>query len=486
MSGKMREILILKIGTPPPDGCTPSTGAPPGFAAWTREVEDEPAHAEEKRAPGKPRTILLAAEMILSGLESEVSEQTPAMPLPFDVNAPQIQATAERLDTMPPLAPALIRQIIAALRRAEIHDLGRIEDPGDEDAPPPPLHALAAQDRRRVLLHLKRLLGATITVDGQREQPNPLADGLAILALIATPAVEAADTIFALRLTAAIVERDTIRAHLVEKMPLPHPPKRPETRTIGSLHLADREAYDRSWKRYEEGMPTWRLTSDARRLEWANRLAAIVGEIEQIRHQRRTASPITWALDLAIQIGVLDPARGTPIGTLRTVARDDAALLDAIAAAVVPDDSKPTERRARSALRALLEEHRGDLLSLAPQDLAPYLTGDLTDATLRKRVERSLAALTAAPKTPDEAERLAWYRARCARLGALLWPAPSAHEIAAEVAALRARIVRHDVAPASPVDDDKPTAERILETLEPERLTAEDAFAIEIAEAMNF
>jgi hypothetical protein len=336
------------------------------------------------------------------------------------------------------------------------------------------------------LLHLKRLLGATITVDGQQEQPDPLADGLAILALIAAPAVKGAEQILAHRLTAAIVERDAIRADLATRLPLPHPPKRPETRRIGALHLAEREAYDRTWATYTQRMEAYKLARDSRLLEWANPLAKIVGQIEQIRHQQRSAAPITWALDLAIQIGVVDPASGAPIGTLRTVARNDAAILDALAAAVVPDASRASDLETRTALRELIEANRGDLLSLVGEVFTPYLVGDLDDLNLRKRVERSLAALTARPTLPDDAERLRWYGARCARLGALLWPAPSPDAIAAEAAAAKARILRHEVAPATPVAAPARTVERTVETLEPERLTADDARVHEILEALNF
>ncbi len=476
----MRQILIIKSDAAPPDGCTPTTGAPPGYQAWTREVEDTATNDAPKRAPGKPRTILDAMEMMLSGLESQISAETPAMALPFDVNAPEIQATAPILDTMAPLAPSLIRKIVAALRIADVVDLGAPSDPEKPSA----LHAFAAEERRRVLIHLKRLLGATITIDGQKEQPDPLADGLAVLALIAAPAVKAQQQILAERLTAAIFERNEIRLGLAEKIPTPYPPKKPEERKIGSMHLADREAYERSCKTYTEKMTAYKIERDATLLQWANPLAQIVGRIEKIRHQQRTDSPILRALDLAIQIGVQDPATGAPIGTTRQVRRDDAALLDAIAAAVVPEASRESERATRATLRETMEQHRGDILSLVDEVFTPYTSSDLTDANLRKRIERSLAALTATPSEPDQAERLRWYRARCARLGALLWPPPSPDLIKAEKVAARARILRHAPA-ATPKAKPEPSESSEVETLEPERLGAEDAAALAILREMN-
>lgn len=478
----MRQILIIKSDAAPPDGCTPTTGAPPGYQAWTREVEDTATNDAPKRAPGKPRTILDAVEMMLSGLESQISAETPAMVLPFDVNAPTIQADTRSLDEMPPLAPALIRKIFAALRNAEIYDLAPPEDLNAATA----LDALAAEDRRRVLIHLKRLLGATITIDGQKEQPDALADGLAVLAMIAAPAVKAQEQILAERLTAAIVERDAIRLLLAEMITTPHPPKKPEKRKIGSMHLGDREAYERTWKTYTERMAAYKIEREATLLQWANALAQIVGRIEKIRHHQRTASPISWALDLAIQIGVQDPATGTLIGTTRDVRRDDAAILDAIAAAVVPDASRESERATRATLREMMQEHRGDILSLVDEVFAPYTSSDLTDANLRKRVERSLAALTATPKDPDEAERLRWYRARGARLGALLWPPPSPDLIKAEKIAARARILRHEPAASRPKARPEPSEWSEVETLEPEGLGVEDAAAIAILREMNF
>jgi len=485
----MRETLILKAGTAPPEGCTPSTGAPAGYEAWTREVEDTEWHAAPKRAPGKPRTILDAVEMILSGLESEISDQTPAMPLPFSVDAPEIQTTAQSLATMPPLSPALIRQIFAALRSAGVADPRAQEEPTALDA-------LAAEDRRRVLLHLTRLLGATITVDGQKQQPDPLADGLAILAMIAAPAVQGSEQILAERLTAAIVERDALRYALDDrradgkiyrgKDPLPNPPKAPDSRKIGSLHIAEQEMHDKWAQRYEEDLLRYTVERNATLLRWANRLAPIVGKIEQIRHQQRTTSPISWALDLAIQIGVVDPATGAPIGTLRTVQLDDGALLDALAAAVVPDTSRDTDRTARSVLRETLEAQREDLLSLLGEDFAPYRAGDLIDLNLRKRIDRSLDALTATPEAPGDAERLRWYRARCARLGALLWPPPSPHEIQAEMAAAKARLTRHAPKAAILVAVPERSDEREGEPLEPERLGEDDATVLAILLEMNY
>lgn len=521
----MRETLILKAGTAPPEGCTPSTGAPAGYEAWTREVEDTEWHDAPKRAPGKPRTILDAVEMILSGLESEISEQTPAMPLPFSVDAPEVQTTAPILDTMTPLSRSLIRKIIAALRSAEVVDLGEPHDPEK----PSTLHALAAEDRRRVLLHLKRLLGATITIYGQKQQPDALADGLAILALMATPGVREREKMLAARLNAEIVDlnntRDTLDDHFTDEahtweedsgarvdgeprkrsgarkrrkeeglirrmqsgtLPLPHPPKHPEPRKIGTLHQADRVAYDLEWQTYTERMATYKIERNARLVEWATRLAKSLGRIEQIRHQQRTTSPITWALDLAIQIGVIDPATGAPIGTVRTVERDDAAILDALAAAVVPDASREADRETRTALRAMLEMERADLLALIGEVFTPYLTGNLVDRNLRDRVKSSLAALTATPEAPDAAERLRWYRARCARLGALLWPPPSPHEIQAEMAAAKARLERHAPKAAVLVAAPERSEEREGEPLEPERLGEEDAIALAIVREMGF
>jgi hypothetical protein len=245
--------------------------------------------------------------------------------------------------------------------------------------------------------------------------------------------------------------------------------------------------HDKWAQRYEEDLLRYTVERNATLLRWANRLAPIVGKIEQIRHQQRTTSPISWALDLAIQIGVVDPATGAPIGTLRTVQLDDGALLDALAVAVVPDTSRDTDRTARSVLRETLEAQREDLLSLLGEDFAPYRAGDLIDLNLRKRVERSLDALTATPEAPGDAERLRWYRARCARLGAILWPPPSPEEIAAEKAAARSRILHHEpkaeilVAAPERVRGD----EREGEPLEPERLGEDDAITLAILREMH-
>lgn len=82
----MREEFILKAGTTPPEGCTPSTGAPAGYEAWMREVEDaervfDEALARERKRPGfldltpkrgrgQPRVKLLTLPHLIRGLES--------------------------------------------------------------------------------------------------------------------------------------------------------------------------------------------------------------------------------------------------------------------------------------------------------------------------------------------------------------------------------------------------------------------------------
>ena len=134
----------------------------------------------------------------------------------------------------------------------------------------------------------------------------------------------------------------------------------------------------------------------------------------------------------------------------------------------------------------MMQEHRGDILSLVDEVFTPYTSSDLTDANLRKRVERSLAALTTTPKDRDQAERLRWYRARAARLGALLWPPPSPDLIKAEKIAARARILRHEPAASRPKARPEPSESSEVETLEPDGLGVEDAAALAILREMNF
>ena len=479
----MRQILIIGPGqTAPPAeaGWTIDLiatieavlhGAPATSRAYAREVEDLPTPAPEPRRAVKPTTILQAAEVMLAMLESEIGGP------PLSDRDLAVARRYRKQRGGSPLPRTKDRKPLSTAAPLTIEEIQRVRHL--EDA------------RVRILTAIKRALMTTITIDDQKQQPDALADGLAVLVVSLGERFLQYRMIAKQKIYAATSHRDELRKSILILDPAPGTDSREEPR--GLLHLAERVDIKESKADLDRRRADWRLAKTEKLLAAAYALAPITWHIEKLEATRLHRSRIRHAIDLAIALRVHRPETGAPIGVLeeRIAPLSDADLVRRIIEATSDDDED------RRLLRDALAHQVGDLIERATGwDHPTYLEAHLASRNLEKKIQRSLDALGWPPLAGarDEGPAAA-IRRRAQRIGEIIWPAIDHREMEADLARLNNDLddlfpipKRTRRAAPSPewraAPDLEPTAEQIAAKMQEERdasepLTAEDAAVLE-------
>lgn len=293
----MRQILILKSDAAPPDGCTPTTGAPPGYQAWTREV----------RAPKSVR--LVALPTLLAEIEEATEREVATLAardlrftLPLDLD---ISAIASQLDALPE------------------------SDDYADDA-----EILRLLTVWRLMDHILRVISLR-EIDyeyvGRATRPEPLLDGAALLAEILEPAIQRrhADRAAAEHLVAEVArmkrEQSERRAGrgAFTALPLtaPYDTRKTPQRSEWPAERDARLEAERDYAREREDFEIERLNAA---LVQARNAARAGGFLARLRAEDLGTSATTWMIDLLIRAHLVT-------GTIEERHLDDAAILAAIA-----------------------------------------------------------------------------------------------------------------------------------------------------------